>query len=181
MKIHPYLVGVLFGDGTSYKGIQGAYAVWIDQTDRNRAILESEVVPRFRRMGFRVYFYKYYARSDRTFKWRALVYSKELYTTIRETTGRITEYFNSLSDKDARRFIAGFFDAEGTMTDRIVMYNQHLRLLQAMKTRLGNLGVRYAYIYRFGSVYGLQIYRKESQRRFLELVPSHRLKVYLPG
>ena len=181
MKIHPYLVGVLFGDGTSYRGIHGAYAVWIDQTERNKAILESEVVPRLRRMGFRVHFYRYYARSDRTFKWRALVYSKELYTAVRETTRRITEYFGSLHDKDARQFIAGFFDAEGTVTDRIVIYDRNLGLLRAVERRLASLGVQYAHIYRFGSVFGLQIYRKESQRRFLELVPSRRLKVYLPG
>ena len=181
MNVDPYIVGVFFGDGSTYKSNRGAYCVWIDQTEKNKAVLECEVVPRLKKMGFKVYFYSYYAKADHVFKWRVLTYSKELYTMMRSTFKDITGYFNLLSDGDAIQFIAGFSDAEGTRTDRIVIYNQNLKLLELIKRRLENLGVQNSHIYKFGSVYGLQIYRKRSVKKFLDLIPSRRLKVCLSG
>ncbi|PUA32941.1 MAG: hypothetical protein B9J98_03390 [Candidatus Terraquivivens tikiterensis] len=181
MYIDPYIVGIFFGDGVTYKTKHGAYCVWIDQKDKNKGILESEVIPRLKKMGLKVYFYSYYAKADRTLKWRVLTYSKELYMAIRSISRRIAEYFSTLSDKDATQFIAGFFDAEGTKTDRIVIYNQNLELLKIVKQRLINLSIQNPHIYRFGSIYGLQIYCKRSVKKFLELIPSCRLKVRLSG
>ena len=181
MKADSYIVGVFFGDGTTYKSNHGAYCVWIDQTDKNKAVLECEVIPRLKKMRLKIYFYSYYAKADHVLKWRVLAYSKELYTTMRSTFKRITEYFNGLSDEDAIQFIAGLSDAEGTRTDRIVIYNQNLKLLELVKQKLENLGVQNSHIYKFGSVYGLQIYRKRYVKKFLDLIPSRRLKVRLSG
>ena len=84
-------------------------------------VLEIKVVPRLKRMGLKVLFYSYYAKSDHVWKWCALVYSKELYTAVQKLTEKVAKYFDSLQDEDAKQFIAGLFDAEGTKTDRIVI------------------------------------------------------------
>lgn len=100
---------------------------------------------------------------------------------MREIFQKITEYFNVLSDEDAVQFIAGLFDAEGTKTDKIVIYNQNFTLLKLVKQRLEDFGVKDSHIYTFGSVYGLQVYRKNSVKKFSEIIPSCRLKVRLSG
>ena len=181
MRIDPYIAGVFFGDGTTHKRKDGAYCVWIDQTDKNKIVLESEVIPRLRKMKFKTYFYSYYAKADYAVKWRVLIYSKELYLAMRNMFQRIAQYFSALSDEDAVQFIAGLFDAEGTRTDRIVIYNQNLELLEQIKHRLENSNVHNCQIYRFGPIHGLQIYRKNSVKKFCELIPSCRLKVRLSG
>ena len=179
--IDPYIAGVFFGDGTTYKRKDGTYCVWIDQVERNKRVLELGVMPRIRKMGLKAHLYQYYVKRDRTTKWRVLVYSKDFYIAIRNMFARITEYFSKLSDEEAVEFIAGLFDAEGTKTDRIVIYNQNLKLLNLIRERLEKLGIRNVYVYKFASVYGLQIYRKKFVKKFLEKVPSIRLKARLPG
>ncbi len=80
----PYLVGMIRGDGSISKRKDGAYAVWVDQAEKNHSIFEQGVLPRFERLGPKAYSYKYYAKKDRTYKYRVLVYSKELYTYLQE-------------------------------------------------------------------------------------------------
>ena len=181
MMIDPYIAGVFFGDGTTYKRKDGACCVWIDQTERNKKVLENGVMPRIKKMNIKAHLYRYYAKSDHTVKWRVLVYSKDFYMAIRNIAARVTEYFSELSDMEAIEFIAGLFDAEGTKTDRIVIYNRNLKLLNLIKERLEKLGIQNIYVYKFASVYGLQIYRKRSVKKFLERIPSTRLKARLPG
>ena len=61
MRLDPYLVGFLRGDGSVSKRKDGAYAVWADQAEKNRRIIE-EVRLRFERLGRKVFFYRYYSR-----------------------------------------------------------------------------------------------------------------------
>ena len=74
-------------------------------------------------------------------------------------------------------YLAGLFDAEGTITDRLVFYNKNKELLDMVKERLDALGIK-SNLYKFGKVYGIQLYRKEYVAKFRALIPSFRLKVH---
>lgn len=83
-------------------------------------------------------------------------------------------FFSRLSTDEKKYFIAGFFDAEGTATDRIVIYNSNTKLLRAIQNFLSEIGVP-SYIYKFGKVHGVQIYRKAHVEMFLKHVKAVRL------
>ena len=176
MNIDPYLVGFLRGDGSTSKRKDGAYAVWVDQAEKNRDIFEQGVLPRFERLGPKVYSYRYYAKEDKTYKLRALVYSKELYTKLRKIFHDIKSYIDSLSDNHVKQFIAGLIDAEGTVTDRVIIYNKNTRLLRLVQQQLDKLGVKNSHIYKFGVVHGLQIYRRASLKSLVGEIPSVKLR-----
>ena len=176
LKIDPYLVGFLRGDGSTSKRKDGAYAVWVDQAEKNRDIFEQGVLPRFERLGPKVYSYRYYAKKDRTSKLRALVYSKELYMELRRIFRDMESYIESLSDTEVKEFIAGMMDAEGTVTDRVVIYNKDTKLLRLIQRRLDRLGIDGSHIYKFGVVHGLQLYRRGSLKRLVGEIPSVKLR-----
>jgi hypothetical protein len=171
MKLDPYLVGIIRGDGSASKRKDGAYAVWVDQAEKNRKIIE-EVKLRFERLGLKVFFYRYYSKHDQAYKYRALVYSKELFMRLKSVFRNIRAYIDKLSDEEAKQFIAGITDAEGTVTDRIVIYNKNMVLLRAVQQKLNKLGILNSHIYKFGVVHGLQIYRRESLKRFVGEIPA---------
>ena len=175
MQLDPYLVGIIRGDGSASKRKDGAYAVWVDQAEKNRKIIE-EVKPRFQRLGLKTYFYRYYAKHDKAWKYRALVYSKELYTRLKSVFRNIRAYIDELSDEEAKQFIAGVLDAEGTVTDRIVIYNKSVVLLRAIQRRLEKLGILNSHIYKFGVVHGLQIYRRRSLKSIVGEIPAVKLR-----
>ena len=176
MKIDAYLVGMIYGDGSVSKRKDGAYAVWVDQAQKNYDIFSKGVLPRFKRLGPKVYSYRYYAKRDRTYKHRALVYSKQLYTELREIFRDIGGYLNQLSDDDSKRFIAGILDAEGTVTDRIVIYNKNTKLLEAIQNKLSALGISDSHIYKYGVVHGLQIYRRASLKSLVGEIHAVKLR-----
>jgi hypothetical protein len=176
LNIDPYLVGFLRGDGSTSKRKDGAYAVWVDQAEKNRDIFEQGVLPRFEHLGPKVYSYRYYAKKDKTYKLRALVYSKELYTELRKIFRDIESYIKSLSETEVKEFIAGVMDAEGTFTDRVVIYNKDTNLLRLIQKKLDKLGVTNSHIYKFGVVHGLQIYRRASLKRLVGEIPSVKLR-----
>ena len=175
MKPTPYLAGILFGDGTSHKGSNGAYSVWIDQVDKE--ILQQKVVPQLESLGSKVHFYSYFARADNVRKWRALIHSKKIYLWFKELKQNPNKYVDQFSNEELKEFVAGLFDAEGTITDRLVFYNKDKELLDKVKERLDVLGIK-SNLYKFGKVYGIQLYRKEYVEKFRALIPSFRLKVH---
>ncbi len=146
MKIDPYLTAILYGDGSVSLRKDGAYAIWIDQAEINRDIMVNEVIPRLRHLGSKVYVYRYYAKKDKTYKFRALIYSKQVYKSLKFIFNSIDTYLNELSNYEARTFIAGLMDAEGTVTDRIVIYNSNRKLLEAVRNKLIQMGFEYVYI-----------------------------------
>lgn len=85
------------------------------------------------------------------------------------------KYVEQLSDDELKGFVAGLFDAEGTITDRLV-YNGNKELHVMIKERLDLIGIK-SNLYKFGKVYGLQLYRKKYVEKFRMLIPSFRLKV----
>ncbi len=175
MKPTPYIAGILFGDGTSHKAANGAYSVWIDQVDKE--ILKQNVVPQLETLGSKVHFYSYFAKADNVQKWRALVHSKTIYLWFKKLKQNPSNYVEQLSNKEMKEFVAGLFDAEGTITDRLVFYNKNKELLDMVKERLDALGIR-SNLYKFGKVYGIQLYRKEYVEKFRASIPSFRLKVH---
>jgi len=84
MRVDPYIAGIFFGDGCIYKRKDGAYCAWIDQADKNKAVLEREVIPRLTRMQLKPHFYSYHVAKGNVVKWRVLVYSKEFYMVMDE-------------------------------------------------------------------------------------------------
>ena len=176
MKLDPYLVGMIRGDGSVSKRKDGAYAVWVDQAEANRTVFEQGILPRFKLLGPKVHSYRYYAKRDKTYKHRALVYSKQLYTELLETFRDMGAFIEQLSPKDARQFIAGLIDAEGTVTDRVVIYNKDTELLNAVQKKLNELGVTDSHIYKFGVVHGLQIYRRRSLKSLVGEIPAVKLQ-----
>jgi LAGLIDADG-like domain len=175
MRVEPYLVGILFGDGSTSKRKDGAYAVWIDQTERNKQIIQ-HTIPKLQQLGYKVYSYRYFAKADKVWKYRALVYSKELYQDLRAKFRDIATYIGKLSDEGAKNFIAGVMDAEGTVTDRVVIYNGNKTLLEAIQRRLELLGIKHSHIYRYSTIHGLQIYRRDSLQKLMKAIPSIKLR-----
>jgi len=179
VNIDSYLVGILYGDGWTYKREAGSYVTCIDQAEKNKRIILDEVVPRFKRMGFELKPYRYFAKHDGTFKWRAQVYSKELFLELKKIFKHILAYFRKLSPNDAKKFIAGFTDAEGTVIKgAIVIYNQNIRLLHAIRRRLRQFGVAPTYIYHYYNSEGLAIMRRECVRKLLREIPALKFKMY---
>jgi hypothetical protein len=177
--IDPYLVGFLYGDGWSYKRSDGSYVTCVDQAEKNKRIILEEAIPRFRNMGFNTKPYRFFAKHDGIFKWRALVYSKALHLEVKKIFAKIISYFRSLSDEDAKSFIAGFADAEGTVGKRqINIYNQNTRLLRAIRTRLKEFGIAPTYIYRYDNTDGLAIMRKDCIRRLVQEIPALKFDMY---
>ena len=171
----PYLVGLLYGDGTSNFGNKNkAYAVWIDQHQRNSAMVD-KAVEEFRSLGLNVHHYGYLN------KMRALVYNKRLFMEFREIRKEPIHYFKKLSKKGKLEFISGFFDAEGTVTDRLVLYNGNTVLLAEIQRFLETLSI-VGKIYRYGKIHGLQIYRRKSISIFASKTNSIKiLKSVLPS
>ena len=175
-----YIMGLFYGDGTTYKTKKGAYQVWIDQSDKNKDILEYVAIPKLRLMNGKLFFYQFIDRRHRLKKWRLALYSKTFFDRLRKVKQDPLGYLKTLNDDEVRYFIAGLFDAEGTKTDRLVIYNRNLELLQEIGRRLSNFDI-HSKIYKFGSIYGLQIHRKNSVKIFLEIIPSYRLTASSPG
>ena len=175
MRLDPYLVGIIRGDGSASKRRDGAYAVWVDQAKKNHKIIE-EVRSRFKRLGLKVFFYRYYSKQDKAWKYRALVYSKELYLRLKSVFHNIRAYIEKLSDDESRQFIAGVLDAEGTVTDRVVIYNKSMVLLRAIQEKLDKLGIFHSHIYEFGVVHGLQIYRRRGLKSLVGEIPAVKLR-----
>lgn len=164
-----YLAGVLFGDGTLCMWPNKVTCqVGIDQHVRNSAVL-FEVEKIFRKAGIKYYRYKIPDKKE-----RVRTYSKELYKAFNSLRSNPAAYFKSLRDMEKRKFVAGFFDAEGTATDRLVIYNGNKKILLAVKEWLKTIGVQ-GNIYRFGKIFGLQIYRKKSVRSFLRYIKPVRV------
>lgn len=163
-----YLAGLLYGDGTCYKAKNGAYSVSIDQHQRNSIVLD-KVSELLKDRGLRVYRYE---TNDN--KSRVLVYSKQLFDEFMQVKKQSVAFFESLSSQNKKQFIAGFFDAEGTVTDRIVLYNSDIELLIAIRKFLQAIKVE-SNIYRFGKIFGLQIYRKQYVAQFVRNIKSLRL------
>jgi len=161
---YSYLVGLLFGDGTSNISKNGAYAVWIDQHKRNLKIIE-RAREELENLGLNVH---YYSHSN---KMRAMVYNKKLYNEFKHIRKNPVEFFAELSKEDKNDFIAGFFDAEGTVTDRLVVYNSHKKLLESIREYLTGLKIC-GQIYRYGKVFGIQIYKKKCIEEFEKQIKS---------
>lgn len=154
-----YLAGMLAGDGCKYIRKNGAYSVWIDQHKKNLDILE-RTIKVLKESGFKIYVYN--IPDD---KRRVLTYSKGLYQEFENMMRNMSNFFEKLSEEEKKNFIAGFFDAEGTTTDRLVIYNSNKKLLGSFQEFFSSLGI-ISYIYKFGKIFGLQIYRKNSVQVF---------------
>lgn len=163
----PYLAGLLFGDGTSHLGKNGAYAVWIDQHERNSKIV-LRVVKELESIGLNVHHYGFLNKK------RAMVYSKAMFIEFRRMRSNPKEFFRNLKIKDKFEFFSGFFDAEGTVTDRLVVYNGELDLLDEMQRFLEKNKI-HGHIYRYGKIFGIQIYKRESIARLRELTDSTKI------
>jgi hypothetical protein len=90
-----------------------------------------------RDLGFNVFFY-----SIQESKKRIMVYSKKLFQQFDEMMKNPTQFFLSLDENEKKEFIAGFLDAEGTVTDRVVIYNSNKNLLESMKEFLAKFGIK---------------------------------------
>lgn len=172
LKMDNYLAGVLFGDGTCYKAKNGAYSVWIDQHERNKKVLD-RVSQLLIQGGFKVYRY-----ATNNSKSRVLTYSKKLFIEFSLLKNKPLDHFRGLNKNGKKEFIAGLFDAEGTQTDRVVIYNEHLLLLEEIKRFLETISIE-SHIYKFGKVFGIQIYRKIHLNRFISEIRAIRLSTSL--
>ena len=170
--MNPYLVGLLFGDGTSHHGKKNqAFAVWIDQHLKNEDIAE-KAREEFEKLGLNVHYYPHTQN-----KIRAMVYSKQLFNEFKEIRENTISYFNKLKPKDKFEFISGFFDAEGTVTDRIVLYNGNIDLLIAIQRFIAARINVVGRVYRYGKIHGMQIYKREHIKKFIKHTNSIKLSI----
>ena len=164
-----YVVGLFVGDGVAHRNkANRSYGVWIDQHVKNKDILEN-LRMEFLKDNLKFYWYKV---PDN--KIRILLYSKEKYLIIKQAKEDASKFFRKLNNKQKKKFIGGFFDAEGTVTDRLVVYNKDKQLLEEIKKFLKTLGI-ISYIYKFSKVFGLQIYRKVHVQIFMKNIKSVKL------
>ena len=124
--------------------------------NKNKEIVE-EATKKFEEHGLNVHQYGF---LDKT---RSLVYSKKMYMEFGNIRQKPIKFFKNLIKLDKWKFISGFFDAEGTVTDRVVIYNGDRELLEAISTFLEKEGMT-CHIYNFGKIYGIQIYKRTSIR-----------------
>ena len=157
---------MLYGDGTKFLGKNRAYAVTVDQHIKNKDISDF-LKKKLKESEFNVHDYDF--KFGKTHMRRIMVYSKKLFIEFENMRKNSVRFFVNLSSKDKRNFIGGFFDAEGTITDRLVVYNMDLKLLKAIQKFLKQKKIL-SYIYRFGKVYGVQIYKKEDVKKFRKLI-----------
>jgi len=163
------VAGLLFGDGTAHRNIKNrSYAIWIDQHKRNSDILE-ELERIF--VKLKIKFYKYKVPDN---KIRIYSCSKERFLELKKIKENPVKFFKNLNMKGKKKFIAGFFDAEGTITDRLVFYNKNKKLLEEIKKFLETLEI-ISYIYKFPNVWGLQIYRRIHVQLFRKHIDSVKL------
>lgn len=128
----------------------------VDQNNKNKEIVE-EATKKFREHGLNV---QQYGFLDKT---RSLIYSKKMCLEFSDIRNEPINFFVRLEKPDKWKFISGFFDAEGTVTDRIVIYNEDSEFLEAISNFLRTEGID-CHIYKFGKIYGIQIYKKASIR-----------------
>ena len=159
LKEFGYLAGFLYGDGTCYHNpsVNRAYAVWIDQIEKNTYLLE--YIRQHLGNFSRVHNYQY--KSPDGLKTRMLVYNKNLFFQFKKLREEPIEFFNNLDTEEKFNFLSGLLDADGTITDRIVIYASNKNLLLNFKQFLDNHEV-ISYVYKYSSIFGLQIYRKQS-------------------
>jgi|SRR3989344_2992519 len=171
-----YVAGLLFGDGVAHRNKKNrSYGIWIDQHKKNKDILE-ELKRIF--TNDKIKFYWYNVPDN---KIRILSYSKEKFLELKGVKENPLDYFIKLNDKGKKKFIGGFFDAEGTITDRLVIYNKDKKLLEEIQKFLETLGV-ISHIYKFPNVSGLQIYRKIHIQIFKKNIKSVKLsRIIQPG
>lgn len=170
-RVTAYLAGLLFGDGCIYVSNNAAYCVWIDQVvGRGDAVVE-KAEAEMSRLGYKTYRYLYNLQNGKAAKHRVLVYSKRLYQQVKEIKTHIVEYVSRLNDEELLSFVGGLFDAEGTFTNRIVVYNRNKELLDLLRERLARFGLR-TNVYRFGKIYGLQLHDKKSMSKIMFLLTS---------
>lgn len=165
-----YLAGVLFGDGSLFYGKNKAYSVWIDQHQRNLKVLD-KVAMIFSSEGYKIF--RYSAGNN---KFRVLVYSKDLFADFTDLKKDPVKYFQSLTRQEKMKFIEGFFDAEGTFTNRIVLYNSRIELLKTLQKFMDDLQI-HSNLYQFGKVSGLQIHRKGDIEKFCKRFKPERIGV----
>jgi len=165
----PYLVGLLFGDGTSYLAKNKAYSVWIDQHERNSKIAERAKLE-FEGIGLKVHYYAYGNKV------RALVYSKKTYLEFLKIRADPVKYFKKLGPRGKLEFISGLFDAEGTVTDRLVLYNGHIGILQEIQSFIAEKINVTGHVYRYGKICGLQIYKKDHIKAFINKTNSIKVR-----
>ena len=108
-------------------------------------------------------------------KRRVLVYSKRLFKIFQEAKQEPSKFFETLDDSEKLQFISGFLDAEGTVTDRVVIYNSDKELLRKIQDFLRKKEI-ISHIYTFGKIFGLQIYRRDHIKRLVKLLSSIKLQ-----
>jgi len=155
-----YLIGMLVGDGSLEKRKNRAYAVWIDQHTRNLPILQ-RIERILKEQGLKTYFYD-------------IPNSKKIFEIFKKAKQNPSQFFKGLGDEEKLQFISGFLDAEGTVTDRIVIYNSNKMLLEEIQEFLKSKGIS-SHIYTFGKVFGLQIYRRSEIKKLMKLLNSVKL------
>lgn len=105
---------------------------------------------------------------------KILVYSKKIFEIFKKAKQNPSQFFKGLGDEEKLQFISGFLDAEGTVTDRIVIYNSNKMLLEEIQEFLKSKGIS-SHIYTFGKVFGLQIYRRSEIKKLMKLLNSDKL------
>jgi len=104
--------------------------VTIDQKEMEW--LKNIIKPILEKLGHKATFYRFKTGED-YFKWRVTTYSKHLFKLFKEIKKDSVGFVEKLRKRELMNFIAGFFDAEGSITDRINIYNKDIDLLYFIK------------------------------------------------
>ncbi|BAJ51197.1 homing endonuclease I-ApeI [Candidatus Caldarchaeum subterraneum] len=156
-----YLIGASCDAYMGCRRSKGEYVVEFYQ--KNLSWLCKEVVSRLQRLGFRPR-----CRVFRGRYYRVVVYSKKLYQLLSQDKLTLLE---KGSETEMLWFVRGMVDAEGsviTSLHRITIWQNDVKLLEAVRRVLENHGLKCGKITRSRNVYALPIYGRGRMAQFMK-------------
>ena len=161
-----YLLGAL-EDGAIYKNpSRGEYIYEIDQKDLYWLYKIDEKV---KSLG-----YKASIRESKNL-WRLRIYSKELYTTIKNLRAKMPQMLLNLTRSEQVNFLRAFISAEGSVNSvkrkQFSIYSKNIELLKITKQILLDIGIKTGKISNAQKDVGmLCIYGKSEIKKLYQLI-----------
>ena len=171
----PQLLGFLLGDGYAiYNKARKSYDVGFEQSIRKNWPILAVYTALMTKTGNKIQ-----VGLKKDDKMRVYIYSRPLYYHIKELRRTSAETFMAMKDVEKLRFIAGFFDAEGSITAKeISLYNKDKELLDAIVKFLRSNEIS-CLVRPCKNIFRVRIRSKSSRLKFIKLFSRFSIKLML--